>query len=151
MSLRYPVGHLGALATRSVLLLLTPPLLSGCGAKMGDVYGKVVFDGKPVTAGSIIFAPKAPPDQFEAGRPSSGVPNEAGEFQLSTFREHDGALIGQHVVSYLAPQTPETIDPVLYAKRLELHKKFGKLKLPKDYVVEVKPGRNEITLELVSE
>ena len=131
-----------------VIALIIPALLAGCGSNMGQVHGKITFEGQPVTSGSVTFAPKVPADQFEAGRPASGAPNAAGEFQLSTFRKNDGALVGPHIVTYLAPQAPESVDPVWYAERLKLFQKYGKCRLPKGYVVEVKPGRNDITLEL---
>ena len=133
------------------MILFALAFLAGCGrAKMGQVFGKITFQGEPVTAGSITFAPQAPEDQFEAGKSASGVPDDNGEFQLSTFRKDDGALVGPHIVSYQAPGPPETVDPVVFAQRLERYKKYGKLKMPTGHVVEVKPGKNEITLELVT-
>lgn len=131
-----------------VIVCLVFPGLVGCGPQMGQIYGKITFEGQPVTAGSIFFQPKASPDQFEAGRPASGVPNDKGEFQVSTFKKHDGALVGTHIVSYLPPAPPETSDPVLRAKLLEHYKKFGKCTLPANYTVEVKPGENQIELKL---
>jgi len=115
---------------------------------MGDVHGKLVYNGKPVTAGSILFSPKADPEQLEAGKPAAGAPDENGDFQLSTFQENDGALVGTHIVTYMAPNPPQTIDKELAAKMRERHKQFGGLKLPPGYTVEVKAGRNDIVLEL---
>jgi hypothetical protein len=113
---------------------------------MGQVHGKIVFEGKPVPAGSVMFAPVS--EEFEAGRPATGTPNASGEFQLSTYKLNDGALVGPHRVIYSPPPFPEVSDPVKRAAELQLHRRFGRCRLPQDHVVEVKPGRNEITLEL---
>jgi hypothetical protein len=111
---------------------------------MGDVRGKVVFEGKPVTAGIITFAPKVPEGQFLAGRPSSASPDLNGEFTLTTERKGDGALVGVHNVTYQAPAPPRNGNPA----GMENANKFGDLRLKPGYTVEIKPGTNNITLEL---
>jgi len=115
---------------------------------MGEVRGKLVYNGKPVPEGSVLFAPKVDSESVEAGKPASGSPDQNGEFQLSTFRENDGALVGTHIVTYSAPPAPQTIDKEIRAKQALVYKEFGRLKLPPGYTVEVKPGRNDIVLEL---
>ncbi len=125
-----------------------PVFLAGCGPRMAEVHCKITFEGKPVTAGSVIFAPKAPDDQFEVGRPAVGAPDANGQFRLTTSRPGDGVLVGLHTVSYLAPGPPETVDRELFAKMKDRYEKFGRLRLPPGHTVEVKPGRNDITLEL---
>lgn len=119
-------------------------LLVGCGPNIADVRGKITFDGKPVTAGIVTFAPKVPENQFDAGKPATAMPDENGEFRLSTFRKGDGALIGTHNVTYQAPGPPRDNHP----QTAENYKKFGNVRLKADYTVEVKSGVNNITLEL---
>jgi hypothetical protein len=131
---------------RSVIYTILVPLLSGCGARLGQVHGKITFQGRPVPAGTITFAPKG--DAFDVGKPAIGSPNKDGEFQLSTFAKHDGALVGPHIVMYAPPVVSSAGDPAIRAAENKLHALFGKCRLPKDHVFEVKPGRNEVTLEL---
>ena len=126
--------------------------LSGCGgsAKLAPVHGKLEFEGKPVTAGTILFAPKGKEEgQFEVGKPSTGAPDEKGEFQLSTYKKDDGALIGMHTVIYSAPEAPTTNDPEIRARDMEIYKQFKGLKLPENTMVEVKPGKNELVFKLI--
>ncbi len=59
------------------------------------VSGKVLIDGKPVTAGSIRFVP-------EGARPSSADLDSEGRFQLYCFDGEDGAVIGTHRVQVAA-------------------------------------------------
>ena len=92
----------------------------GGGAGLAPVSGKLTFKGEPVSAGSLSFAPKAPPEKAIAGRSATGTPDDKGEFQLSTHKLNDGALIGEHYVTYSPPQPPETSDPVQRDKEMEL-------------------------------
>jgi len=133
----------------ALLALALPGLLVGCNSQLATVHGKIVCDGKPVAAGSVSFFPKPKAEgDLHAGRPASGAPDESGEFQLSTYGKNDGALIGTHVVTYLPPTPPVTVDRVLYEQQLKVYEKFGKCKLPAGYEVEVKPGRNEFVLDV---
>ena len=130
--------------------LIVLPFGVGCGgSKMGDVRGKILYKGQPVTTGVISFMPKVPENQLDGGRPATGVPDEKGEFRLSTFAKHDGALVGTHTVIYGAPNIPESDDKNLLAKQAKLVAQFGKAKVPPGFTVEIKPGRNDVTLNLV--
>lgn len=120
--------------------------LVGCGDRMATVQGKLVFEGKPVTAGNVYFMPKGNEKDLNAGRPSTGAPDENGEFLLSTHARNDGALIGTHVVNFVAPTMPESAKPD--PKVVENVKKFGNLRIRPGHTVEVKSGVNKITLEL---
>lgn len=127
---------------------MTSPLLviliCGCGPRVAEVRGKVTFDGKSVTAGLVTFAPKGVEGKFEAGKPATAVVDQNGEFKLSTFQEGDGALVGVHNVSYQAPGPPRDDIP----KMAEAYKQFGHLRLKSGFEFEVKPGVNNIKLEL---
>jgi hypothetical protein len=61
------------------------------------VSGTVLIDGLPLTTGSIMFVH---PDS----RPSSGMIDSNGHFQLSCFEIGDGAVPGKHRVQVTASQ-----------------------------------------------
>lgn len=80
-----------------VALLLLP--CAGCGSKAGTfaattvpVKGKVTYQGKPLTKGTIKFEP-------DSGREAHGEINSDGSFVLTTFKEGDGAVPGLHRVA----------------------------------------------------
>lgn len=89
------------------LLTLLPVLLLGCGgdapAPTVPVTGRLTFEGKPVAGASIDFVPG------EGRAPAIAITDENGEFELSTFSQGDGAVIGTHTVTVLpsfgAPKT----------------------------------------------
>jgi hypothetical protein len=118
--------------------------LVGCGPKMATVRGKVTYKGQPVNGGTVYFTPKVPDGQFEAGRPAVAMPDSNGEFSLTTNSKNDGALIGTHNVTFIAPPNPRGDD----AEARDKYKKFGNLRLPLGHTVEVKPGTNNFTFEL---
>jgi hypothetical protein len=66
---------------------------AGCGRGIATapVEGKVLFQGRPLKFGSVIFQP-------EAGPPATGNIQPDGTFRLSTFRDGDGAVLGKHQV-----------------------------------------------------
>ena len=88
------------LPTMMILAALLAGASSGCGAigsgKTPDllpVKGKVTFKGKPLTKGTVTFEP----DGF--GRPARGPLQADGSFVLSTLKEGDGVVPGEHRVS----------------------------------------------------
>jgi hypothetical protein len=126
-------------------------LSSGCGGSSGEfklapVKGKVIYNGQPVTSGTIHFRPIAVPGTKEGtqGRPASGQVQSDGTFVLTTFRQGDGAIVGKHEVSYI----PATGGAETYEEKPETSPYLGLV--PKEKEVEVKSGTNEITIELVS-
>jgi hypothetical protein len=134
------------LGITAILLLVT----SGCGGSSGEfqlapVKGKVIYNGQPVTSGSIHFRPIAVQGAKEGmqGKPASGQVQSDGTFVLTTFRQGDGAIVGKHEVSYI----PATGGAETYQDQPEKSPYLGLV--PKEKQVEVKPGTNEITIELV--
>lgn len=76
------------------------PLLSGCSSqqqlKTAPVKGVVLFRGKPLAGARVtFFAPKAP-------LPSMGETNENGEFELTTLKKGDGAIVGENKVTVIS-------------------------------------------------
>jgi hypothetical protein len=104
----------------------------GCGTpNIAPVRGRVTCNGKPVPDAALIFSPvpKNENDR-ESGKAAAAGTDADGYFVLSTFKERDGALIGKHRVSI-------TIDE--------------NAKIPcksKVIEVEIKPGDNEVNIEL---
>jgi hypothetical protein len=82
-----------------VLLLGTVALASvGCGdsrPKRVPIAGTVVIDGQPLTGGSIMFI-------HPSSRPSSGMIDKTGHFNLSCYEIGDGAVVGKHRVQVTA-------------------------------------------------
>jgi hypothetical protein len=78
------------------LALLVPVLFllpTGCGPTV-HVKGRVTLGGKPVPGATVLFVPEPGGD----GRPASGWTDDAGEFQLTTYRPKDGAVRGTYRV-----------------------------------------------------
>lgn len=116
------------LTTLSCLIALV-----GCGGAgdypdMGEVTGTVTMDGKPLPDALVTFQP-------EGGRPSSGVTDEDGYYELIYSAQMKGAKSGDHMVSistYLPPGpgddgmfsegSPETV-PVQYNTKTVLTRK----------------------------
>jgi hypothetical protein len=95
-------------------------LLSGCdsGPRLAPVQGRVTYDGKPVTAGKIMFYP-------EHGRPSLGSIAENGTYTLTNNVSGDGALIGEHKVTIESTKVHPgtTTDPKSQEEEIALSKK----------------------------
>jgi hypothetical protein len=104
----------------------------GCSSQpMAPVKGRVMFNGKPVKAAAVTFSPAGAAGQKETGKPGTGFTDDDGNFQLSTFSNYDGALVGNHAVLV-------TLDDTNPAK----------CKREKSLTLEVKSGPNEFTIEM---
>src|SRR5438105_2993244 len=84
---------------------------AGCSSKNKpiEVEGIVLLENEPVAEATVLFVPEG-----DTGQPAHGMTDENGKFQLSTFKENDGALPGSYKVtvrkSVPTPQPPEA-DP----------------------------------------
>src|SRR5262245_11584277 len=104
----------------------------GCGGQaIAPVKGKVIFNGKPVKEAQVTFSPIGAAGEKETGKPGTAFTDENGNFELSTFRDYDGALVGTHNVLVMVDDT----NP-------------AKCKRTKNLTLEVKPGGNEFTIEM---
>ena len=113
--------------------------LAGCGGgrkAVAPVEGLVTVDGKPATSGYVSFDPIGDTGDALPGKSAIGAIGQDGRYQLSTYKQADGAIVGNHRVSV----TPVGEDDAAA---------FRGASLPKDYQVEVKKGGNEINLELM--
>jgi len=149
-------------ACRATFLLLTMLFLSGCGSKNKpvDVEGIVLLDNAPVAEATVLFIPEG-----DTGQPAYGMTDENGKFQLSTFKENDGAIPGNYKVtvtkSVPPPQPPEA-EPgdsksIVAHFRAMMDKKKVKCPLPTMYANEkttpfhyTVPVEGKVTLELKS-
>jgi hypothetical protein len=80
--------------------------LAGCGSNtspVAQVRGKVLLNGEPLAKGAIVTLP-------EGGRGARGAIID-GQFELGTFGNADGALIGTHKVAIIANEPAQTTDP----------------------------------------
>jgi hypothetical protein len=108
-------------------------LLPGCGpSSIAAVRGRVTCNGKPVGQARLIFnpAPRWDGDR-EPGKPATGVTDADGSYVLSTYKAWDGALVGKHQVTVKLDDT----NP-------------ARCKRSKQVSLEVKPGGNELNIEL---
>jgi hypothetical protein len=104
---------------------------AGCGSGMGQVEGKVSFQGKPLTGAVVLFVP-------ERGPAAAGTVKEDGSYRLLTRRPGDGAMIGRCKVAIFSP---EPTRPLPISKKYLDAETSGLL-------VEVKEGRNTIDFEI---
>ena len=56
------------------------------------VRGTIALDGNPVTKGTVMFVPRA-------GRSGRAVIQADGTFQVSTYDDGDGAIVGENKVA----------------------------------------------------
>jgi hypothetical protein len=86
---------------------------------IAEVTGTVTCNGQPAAGGIITFTPidnsaATGRNPGEPGRPSSAMVQEDGTFrlrlkQIGGQEEEDGALIGDHVVSFQGPLTERRV------------------------------------------
>ncbi len=85
----------------------------GCGGgdrpPLGTVHGKITLDGKPLPRASVGFTPKG------GGHESTGLTDDAGDYELKYIRDVKGAKVGAHTVSVSTVHdragTTETVPP----------------------------------------
>ena len=114
---------------------------SGCGSEtFFPVSGNVTYkDGKPVTAGLVIFEPVG---QKVSAR---GEIQDDGSFQLGTHRDDDGALEGEYKVLIAPPPLPEEGR----RRRSPIHPKYRNLEsTPLRFTVTRDPDKNKFHIEV---
>jgi hypothetical protein len=81
------------------LLALVASAVEGCGSSHPATYpvaGKVAFeDGTPLRTGGIVMFESVATDE-QPKMSAAGLLTPDGSFQLSTFKEGDGAVAGKH-------------------------------------------------------
>ncbi len=123
--------------------------LAGCGSgedlpETTEVSGKVTLNGKLLTEGEITFYPKG-----DKSHPAHGQIGPDGSFpSLTTFEAGDGATIGEHIVTVQI--FPKGANPGFEAQAasVQIPQKYTS-PTNSDYVVEVKPGSNNLHIKLI--
>ncbi|WP_425614836.1 carboxypeptidase-like regulatory domain-containing protein [Anatilimnocola sp. NA78] len=98
---------LTARLARVVSLAVVALVAAGCTGpglpKLGLVSGTVTLDGAPYPNAHVTFTPAQ-------GRPSEGMTDSNGKYELTFMPEVKGAQLGEHTVSitthYQAPENP---------------------------------------------
>ena len=92
-------------ARRAMMALaMTGFTLGGCDSgphyEHAKVHGKVTYQGKPVTLGSVLFVPVEPPKEGNM-QPASGSIGPDGTYELKSEAD-PGAILGEHKVVVIA-------------------------------------------------
>lgn len=128
-----------------ILLLAWIPLGCTPAPKVGDVKGRVTFEGKPVTEGTVSFF------NADIGYGADATLNEDGTFVIKTLER--GLIVGEYVVmitpgKYLDKSDPTT-PPSLVEKEApnipEKYRRQGSTPLR----ATIATGMNELTFDMV--
>ena len=97
--------------------------------------GTITLDGEPTPGLAVLFS--------QSGfRSSSGITNEAGEYELSYIKDTKGAVVGEHRVRI------EFVQREGAGRRVQLPERYNR---STELTATVKSGRNKIDFDLVSE
>jgi hypothetical protein len=113
-----------AVLSAGVAILLSSGCFSRSGPETAEVHGRVTLNGQPVTSGRVLFFPTGTVGEG-AGKPAQGLLNEDGEFELRTYEDGDGAVVGEHRITVLSNPDPMSGDwgpPIRIGSRSKLAK-----------------------------
>jgi hypothetical protein len=84
---------------------------AGCSKRfeMGQVTGRVTYQGKPLPEGNVMFVP-------DNGFAAAGGINPDGTYRLLTKKPFDGATVGHHKVCVMPPFVPPPGYPAFNLK-----------------------------------
>lgn len=120
--------------------------LAGCGAQMkvAPVTGTVTLDGQPLEQVSVLFQP-------DNGRPSFGVTDKQGKYQLAYNRGQGGAEVGECTVKVSEMKNDEEAPTKPVAKKVKgVESPFDRY--AKDPLkVKILPKKNTIDIALTSQ
>ena len=85
-------------------LLVGLPACTG-GPRTYPVKGTVMYNGKPVPKGTVLFTP------VSGGPTATGELNEDGTYRLTTYKPGDGAPLGEYRVAIMAMEGPVQGEP----------------------------------------
>jgi hypothetical protein len=100
------------LASHGAALAAGVMLIAGCGSKSSldtiPVRGEVVYNGKPLTEGTVVYLPASTSE----GRQATGPIQSDGTFSLTTQSADDGVMKGEYQIVVYAykphPGEPKT-------------------------------------------
>jgi hypothetical protein len=128
----------------------------GCGSKgdqpeLGTVNGTVTLDGQPLVGVAVVFQP-------DNGRPSRGMTDAEGKYELIYIRQTKGAKVGPHRVE-IAPSEEGGVEetegdadesPAAGSKPAAKSKVPVRYNSKSELNIEVKSGANKIDFDLKS-
>jgi hypothetical protein len=145
---RFPLRRAGSAISLALALCL------GCGdsVELVPVRGRVFCDDQPLQFGSVTFQPSG-------GKAARGSIQPDGTFQLTTFRQGDGAVAGRHRVrvTCYTLQNPKAALPSAESEEIG---GLGEALIPEKYanyatsglVVDVQPAmQDEVVIRLSSD
>ena len=108
----------------------------GCdsGVPLGQVSGKITYDGQPIPYAEIEFQP------ISRGKSSIGFSDKDGNYYMQYTLNRKGALVGKHMVS-VALRSHTGPAPI------EIPQKYG---AKSEVEFEVQAGTNEYDIEIKS-
>ena len=119
--------------------------LTGCGQSADQydvvkVRGVITCGGKPMAKAFVNFTPLNQEERKAGrpGRPALGVTDDEGRFELTTYENGDGAIIGRHRVSVGPYSATEEANP-------DAGKNFPCLNSTME--IEVTPETKEVKIE----
>lgn len=127
-----------------IALLAAFPACGKAQKPLAPAAGKVLYRGKPLQFGSVIFVPKG------GGQIARGVIQADGTFKLSTGSE-DGAAVGRHGVRIACYDKNPTPGGAQTASPDDQESALGRSLIPQKYTrsqssgleADVKDGQNE--------
>jgi len=139
--------------TACALLAIAIFALPGCSDseyKIAPVEGTVTYQGNKLTFGKLYFRPVKSGDKGEGpGRPAFGTIDAQGAYRLSTYSEHDGAIVGKHNIQFFMKAEDEETRKRKAAFFSQFGKKPPKSLRAKQTQVEIESRSNVFDIELV--
>ena len=130
---------------------------AGCGGRgdqpdLGQVAGTITLDGKPLSGIAVVFQP-------DSGRPSRGMTDAEGKYELTYIRQTKGTKVGSNRVE-IAPSEDGEAEGLEIgddeSKSDTKRSKSGKPTIPSRYnarselKADVKAGKNTFDFKLES-
>jgi hypothetical protein len=113
---------------RLLELIVLSTFVVGCSKSqftVVPVHGKVTVDDKPLSHGTIMFAPIRAAEQKDPGKPALGTIDSNGDYHLTTFSNDDGAVVGDHWATILnvskdLPKGVPEFDRITFPTKLKV-------------------------------
>jgi hypothetical protein len=126
-------------------------IVAGCGGSgLGEVTGKVTLDGQPLAGAIVTFYP-------QEGRPSIGMTDSEGNYELGFTASEKGAVVGKHTVRITTGAGEDREDESGEDEDQEEGADFADPTIPAKYnskselTREVTSGSNEFDFDLQSQ
>jgi hypothetical protein len=143
------ISNIGLAAHAWSVLVMAGLMLAAAGCQRGDrpplgrVSGTVTMDGQPLAGVEVSFAP-------ETGRPSIGLTDGAGRYELTYVGTVKGAKVGSHRVRIAMPMASLDSDDAEQPVRTLLMRIPLRYNFQTTLTAEVQRGRNDFDFALES-